>query len=162
MELWDIRDAQGMVTGRTIERGLSLGLGEYHLVVFIILRTAGRKYLISKRAENKIGAGSWETVGGSVLAGEESLEGAIREVGEEVGLKVTSQELRLLDRNFYHGKNGFILDVYLYEGHIDVTSLKLQVEEVSAVQLISEKEMMSLLDGDCFFNGPLFKVDYYQ
>lgn len=34
----------------------------------------------------------WECVGGSVLAGEDSLTGAVREVKEEVGLELAPEQ----------------------------------------------------------------------
>ena len=39
----------------------------------------------------------WENTGGAVLAGETSLEGALRELREETGLAAQPEALRLLD-----------------------------------------------------------------
>ena len=48
--------------------------------------------LISKRAENKKFGGMWECNGGSILTGETSLEGIIRELKEELGIEFSKKE----------------------------------------------------------------------
>ncbi len=161
MELWDLRDEYGEVTGHTAVRGSRLNKGDFHLVVFVILRTEDKEYLISKRVEGRPGAGMWETVGGAVVAGEDSLTGAIREVEEEVGLTLEPDELVLLERRFFNEDHPFILDVYRYEGPIDITQLKCQVEEVAEVKIVDEEEMLKLVNEGPFFNQSLYKESYY-
>ena len=53
-----------------------------------------RKALIVKRTEtNKIGAGTWEFVGGKLEFGEDLISGLRREILEETGLEVTVDRL---------------------------------------------------------------------
>ena len=86
-ELWDIYDSDRNPTGRVEPRG-RLVIGDYHLVVHIWLMNEKGEILVTQRAQNNPWGLFWETTGGSVLAGETSLQAAVREVREEVGIQV--------------------------------------------------------------------------
>ena len=94
-EEWDICDADGVPSGKTIERAdaMHLGKGMYHKVVSIYCVTPDGKILITQRSKAKSHPHRWEVTCGSVLAGESEIEGAIRELKEETGLEVTSDDL---------------------------------------------------------------------
>lgn len=88
-ELWDVYDENRNLTGKTISRKNFLsGNGKYHLVVHIWIKNSNNEWLISKRTPNKFCPLLWECTGGSVLAGESSIEGALREVKEELGISL--------------------------------------------------------------------------
>ena len=92
-ELWDIYDRNKKKTGRTAERGVDqLKEGEYHIVVTGIIINSKNEILISKRAEYKKHGGMWECNGGSILKGETSLEGILRELKEELGIQFSEKE----------------------------------------------------------------------
>lgn len=86
-EIWDITDAEGRPTGRTMEKGTPMRPGEYHLSVSVWIVNDSGEFLISRRVPGKKAApGMWEAAGGSALAGEDALTAALREVKEELGL----------------------------------------------------------------------------
>lgn len=92
-ELWDVYDCNKKKIGKTVERGPdALKEGEYHLVVNSIIINSKNEILISKRAPHKRFGLMWEFNGGSVLAGETSLEGMLREVKEELGIVFTKKD----------------------------------------------------------------------
>ena len=75
------------------ERGVyKFKKGEYHIVVTAIILNMENEILISKRADFKRYGGMWECNGGSVLAGETSLEGMLREIKEELGITFEKEE----------------------------------------------------------------------
>lgn len=119
-ELWDIYTEDRMPTGRLHERGVPIPQGDYHIVVNCWVVTGEGEILLSQRDPAKPFGNLWECTGGSVVAGEDSLLGALREVKEEVGI-----DLRGL-RPFFLGtekrRNDF-LDSWLFflEGRRDVT-----------------------------------------
>jgi len=162
MELWDVRDWQGGLKGYTAVRGDALASGDHHLVVFVILRTEDKHYLSSQRALCKPCGGMWECVGGSVTAGEDSLTGALREVGEEVGLKLTPGDLELLERQTFKDQYPFLIDVYRYTGPIDMSQLSLQEEEVADAKMVSEEEMRRVIQEGPFFNRDFFNAKYFD
>ena len=53
MEIWDLYDVNGNVTGKTLERGNLIPEGYYHLVVHIWIRNKDGKYLISRRSADR-------------------------------------------------------------------------------------------------------------
>lgn len=83
MELWDLYDKNRNPIGREHIRGNEIPDGCYHIVVHVWIRNSKGQYLISQRSANRPAFPlMWETVGGSVLKSETSLQGAIREVQE--------------------------------------------------------------------------------
>ena len=66
--------------------------GEFHVVVNVLSVDRQGNILITKRHPKKPFGGKWEVTGGSVLAGETSLHGAVRELEEETGLHAAESE----------------------------------------------------------------------
>ena len=123
MEKWDLYTKDRVKTGRSHIRGDELPEGLFHLVVHVWLKNSEGRYLISQRsADRPTFPLMWETTGGSVLMGEDSLTGAIREAKEELGIDLPPKAERLMFsrvRDWVDGRRfGDILDVweFPYEG----------------------------------------------
>lgn len=95
MELWDAYDDERQQTGEFLERGKPIPKGRYHLVVNAYIQHMDGNFLFMKRSSNKeLHPNIYECgAGGSVLAGETSLEAVHREMLEETGLQADSLEL---------------------------------------------------------------------
>lgn len=102
-EFWDIYDKNRNKTGRLAQRGVDkLKEGEYHIVVTAVILNSKNEILITQRASFKTFPLMWECNGGSILAGETSLQGIIREVKEEVGVEFKEEGavfLKTLERS---------------------------------------------------------------
>ena len=71
--------------------------GLYHLVITVWLRDSKGRFLMSLRSDKKRWCpGMWEATGGAVDHGESSLEGAVREVREELGIELNPKEGKLI------------------------------------------------------------------
>lgn len=71
------------------------------MVVHVWIRNRKGEYLILQRAADRATFPlMWECVGGFVLKGESSIEGAIREVKEEVGLDLNPEDGIRLQRHY--------------------------------------------------------------
>ena len=123
MEKSDLYTKDRVKTGRSHIRGDELPEGLFHLVVHVWLKNSEGRYLISQRsADRPTFPLMWETTGGSVLMGEDSLTGAIREAKEELGIDLPPKAGRLMFsrvRDWVDGRRfGDILDVweFPYEG----------------------------------------------
>ena len=85
-EYWDLFDENRNYLGITHKRGEHVPAGMFHLVVHAWIMDKSGHFLISQRQKGRTDELLWERTGGSVLAGETSLEGALREIKEELGL----------------------------------------------------------------------------
>ena len=95
----------------------------------------------------------WECVGGSVLKGETSLEGAIREVKEEVGLDLEEEAGRLLFSKIrgkdlkYEGKAyNDIMDVWIFEYDGELHLECATTEEVAECRWMTVSEIRKLYE----------------
>lgn len=149
MELWDLYDEHRNKLGRTHVRGEALPEDGYHLVVHVWITDGKGRYLISQRAETRPTCPlMWECVGGSVLAGEDSLTGALREAKEEVGVDLDpawGRRLFTKTRGVIGGKRfNDILDVWLffYEGAVSLADAT--TDEVRQVKWMTAAEIREL------------------
>ena len=119
-------------TGKTIEAGKPIPAGYYCCVVIIIIQNSRGDLLIQKRAKSTKFGGLYALTGGHPKAGQTSLEGAVTEIKEELGIEVNPKDLRLICARRIDEDQVFC-DVYYLRQDIDLNALKLQVEEVESV-----------------------------
>ena len=140
-ELWDIYDAAGSRTGRLQRRGDPLAPGDCHLCVHVWIQNADGRYLLTRRAPEKSGAGLWEITGGSALAGEDSLAAALREVREETGLILDPARGELLFR--FSGEH-YHCDVWRFRQEVRLADVVLQPGETCDAQLADAAAIRAL------------------
>ncbi len=153
-EIWDCYDVDRNLTGRKMRRGEPIKDGDYHLVVHACVFDSRGRMLIQKRTEDKIGwSGMWDvTMGGSAVSGETSREAAKRELLEEVGLDLDfSGKKPNLSVNYGHNFDDF----YIMRSDADISSLKLQPEEVSEVRWAERDEIHRMIGEGVFI--PYFR-----
>ena len=143
-ELWDLCDASGNATGETRLRGQPLRPGEYHKIVHVWLRRSDGAYLLSRRDESRPTDGLlWECVGGSVQAGETGRAAAVREVWEELGIRLDGAAGQLL---LHRARPEWFdyQEVWLFpwEGEADLAAAP--TAEVCAVRWVSRAELEDL------------------
>ncbi len=142
-ELWDLYSKNQNKTGLTLERGKSIPKELYHLVVSAWIVNNRGEYLISQRHPNKPYPLYWECTGGSVLAGESSLERAIREVREELGIILNDQKARLIYQTRRESTQDFY-DVWMFCVDAPITSLRLQATEVINAQWVDKEKLYDI------------------
>ena len=148
-EIWDLYNENRELLGRDHIRGEQLPPDGFHLVVHVWIRNAKGEYLISQRSANRpIYPLMWECVGGSVIKGEDSLQGAIREVKEEVGIDIEPDKGQVLFtkvRKVMEGKMfNDIVDIWLfdYDGEVDLNNAT--TDEVAQVAWMSREQIRNL------------------
>jgi len=136
-EYWDLYDRQLRPLGKTYLRDDSKRMpeGEFHIVVNILPRNSEGKILITRRHPKKRYGGFWEIPGGSVLAGEDPLDGAVRELFEETGLKVKPEELRYMGQ-IVREYSGCIHNYYIYDGDFTKKDITLQEDETVDFRIV--------------------------
>lgn len=162
-EWWDVYDFRRQKTGRGHRRGDPMHDDEYHLVVQVWIRNRRGAWLISQRAPGKSHPMEWEPTGGSVLAGESSLDGALREVREELGIALDPARGILFcsaRREKPTWENPGFLDVWVFEHDCAISELTLQQEETCAAAWATEAEIRHMMADGRFV--PMTEDPYYN
>ena len=137
MELLDVYDDLGNVTGRTVVRGdksVKLNEHEHIAVAIIFIENDKGEFLIQKTSKEK--GGYYSSTGGHIDSGETPLNTIKREVLEE-----------------------FIIFLYYIKKNIDINKVKLQKEEVDYVKYMSKDEINELIENNEMLksHGNMFK-----
>ena len=142
-ELIDILTPEGKSTGKTALKSEAHKNGWFHATAHIWFFTSDKKILLQKRAlTKKVFPGIWDiSVAGHIGAGEEVLEGAKREVFEEIGLILEDKDFIKIGTRIHQvtHENG-IQDnehhhVFIAELKTPVSELTMQPEEVAGLEL---------------------------
>lgn len=142
-ELWDLYNEKGEKTGIKHERGQPIPQGMYHLVVSAWIMNGQGQFLLSQRHPDRPYPYYWECTGGSVLAGESSLNGAVREVKEELGIELDCSTAKLLFQTQRNDTKDFY-DVWLFQADVLITALKLQATEVINAQWVNRDHLVDM------------------
>jgi len=142
MELFDILDKDGKLTGLTATKGTQLQDGHYYLGVHVYIYNSAMEFLLQQRSYDKAFLpGGWEAILEHAVAGENSMECAIRGIKEEVGLRVQN-DVRFVWRTIWE-EYRHIIDVYFVEMDFSVDDLSLEPGKVIGAKFVSKKEMLT-------------------
>ena len=145
MEYWDLYDEKRNKLNKVVQRGEKLQDDEYHIVVNAWIRNTKNEFLITQRAATKKFAFMWECTGGSALNGESSLDAAIREVKEELGINVDKSTGKLIGSTLRHYPNcPDIFDVWLFTSDVPIEEVRIQEEEVCKAMWASVDKIKEL------------------
>ena len=149
MEKWDLYTIDREKINHVITRGDDIPKDLYHLVVHVCIFNAKNQMLIQQRQIfKKDWSNMWDlTVGGSAIVGENSRQAAMREVAEELGIKIDLENKSPVITKYFSG--GFD-DIYILEKEIDISKLRLQYEEVQAVKWASIDEILDMVGSKTF------------
>lgn len=119
------------------------------MVVHVWIVNEKGAYLIAQRAADRPTYPlMWECVGGSVIAGETSSEGAVREVREEVVIDLLPESGTLLHSTVRKKVGGAafndILDVWLFPFHGEIPLWQATTDEVAAARWMTRDEIRAL------------------
>lgn len=153
MELWDVYDKSGRKTGAVKEKESEYLPGEYHLAMEAWVFNDQREILIQQRSWSRpILPGMWSLTTGRMVAGEDSRQGCVRELKEELGLSVLPQEPYFLRRIIRD--DPLIWDIYFLRRNVPAESLALQREEVAQARWVSFRQFYELLEAKRLFRYP--------
>ena len=163
-ELWDVYDEKRNKTGKLVERGnVKFEKGEFHIVVSAIILNSKKEILISQRAPHKKHSLKWECNGGSILAGETSLEGILRELKEELGLEFSKEEailLKEIKREQFEYPD--FKDIWLFRKDIDIKDIKFTDGEAIAAKWITIEEFLNMYNNGEMVRTVDFEIEEYN
>ena len=162
-EIWDIYDINRNKTGKTARRGIDkLKEGEYHIIVNAIIMNSKNEILISKRAPHKEFGLLWECSGGSILAGETSLEGMLREVKEELGLIFSKEDAKYL-KEFRRDKiPPDFKDLWLFKKDVDLKDITFPDGEAIDVKWVFIETFMKMYENKEIIPTVDFGIEEYN
>lgn len=149
LEKRDLYDKDRNLTGETIYKGEKIPEGKYINVVLVFIQNSEGKFLIQKRS--KIKNGKFATTGGHPKSGENSIQGILTEVKEEIGLDLKPEDLQLYFGGRSDTEQVFWDDYYAKIDIPDINKLQLQEEEVESVHWFTKDEIMELRNKNKFF-----------
>ena len=161
IEYWDLYNDKREKINKTIKRGDKLLDSEYHLVANAWIVNDNNEFLITQRNENKSHPLMWECTGGSALIGETTLDAAIREVKEELGINIYEKDAVLIgSKKRYYPNCPDFLDVYIFKSNVLLKNIKIQEEEINDVMWASKEKILKLyeegnFEANAFFNEVL-------
>lgn len=154
-EIWDLYNENRELLEKDHVRGEQLPIDGYHLVVHVWIRNSKGEYLISQRSANRpTNPLMWECVDGSVVKGEDSLQGVLREVKEEVGIDLLPEKGQVVLSNIKKIEFGKvvnkIVDVWLfeYDGEVDLGNAT--TDEVAQVAWMNREQIKELFEHNMF------------
>lgn len=154
-EIWDLYNENRELLEKDHVRGEQLPIDGYHLVVHVWIRNSKGEYLIAQRSANRPTFPlMWECVDGSVVKGEDSLQGVLREVKEEVGIDLLPEKGQVVLSDIKKIEFGKvvnkIVDVWLfdYDGEVDLGNAT--TDEVAQVAWMNRGQIKELFDANMF------------
>lgn len=155
IELCDLYNENREKTGVLHQRGEPMKNGYYYLVVSVWIMNNKGQYLMSQRHPDKNYPEYWECTGGFVLAGETSLQGAIREVKEELGLSLEAVNGRVIYSSRREESQDFY-DAWMFHADVSISDLTLQKSEVIDARWMKRKDI-----DDLYLTGKLHPLLFY-
>ncbi|MBR1441011.1 MAG: NUDIX domain-containing protein [Lachnospiraceae bacterium] len=165
-EVWDVYTIDRKKTGKTCIRGEQKNLGddEFHLWVMVWIKNpVTGKYLVSQRTADKdTDPLKWETVAGHSILGDTSVDAALREVYEEVGITLMAEDAKILATKValtYDGvRHNWIRDSFYFETTEEPDLKKATTKEVIQTKWLTFPEIREMYErGDCCMNmGDLY------
>ncbi len=154
-EMIDVLDENGIKTGEILTRKEVHKKGIWHRCIVVAIIDNNNQILMQQRSYKKdTNPGKWDvSVAGHISAGQTSLEAAIREVEEEVGIHLYKEDLQYIftTRNESRPKEDHIAkhfyDFYIAKiSEIDMDHITLQESEVENAKLVNKEEFKYMIE----------------
>ena len=145
MEYIDIFDYNNNPTGEIKEKTQAHEDGNFHRTAYVWIMNDKKELLLQKRsATKKSHPNFWDISGvGHIRAGETVIEGAIRELKEELGVEVKEEDLQYIAtiKSTKNPKNMEFQYVYLLNCNKEIEEYIFEDNEVSEVKYVFYKDL---------------------
>ncbi len=149
-EILDIFDENGNPTGRVKEKKQAHADGEWHKTAHIWIINSKNELLLQRRSPNKpTHPNMWDiSAAGHISAGESVLEGAVRELKEELGVSADKEQFKHLFtvKQNKNPKNREFAEVYLVKLDLPVSQYVFEDDEVAEVKYIPYKVLQRMVE----------------
>ena len=153
MEYLDVVDGNNNLTGKTEERNIIHEKGIWHREVAVWIMNEQGEILLQKRASTKKQEpNKWAICAGHIDAGETVENAILREIEEELGIKVSIEELEFLktykkqnDIPSNNIKNYNFQYMYFLKTNWKIENYKIRLEELSKIKYIPFAEFEDIV-----------------
>ena len=160
MEIIDLYTKDKQKLGKTFTRHQDTLLSnEYYLLEQAWIVNSKNEILLTKRGVKKSFGGMWEATAGHVKAGETDLDGIMREVEEEIGIKLEKNDFTFLKSLIVKQS---ILDIWLVKKDIDIKDIKLRENETIDVKYVSFNEFKEMLKNNEIIQNLSYFIEIYE
>ena len=159
MEYWDLYDSERKPLNRIHARGEAFAEGEYYVCAEVWVKNPKGQFMITKRHPDKKAGNLWEFTGGGTLAGENTLQSAVRELKEETGIDAEESDLCLFAT--YQRKNYF-LDLFLLCRDAALSDIVLQPGETVDARWASAEEIKQMIENEEFVHSVGVRFQMYK
>ena len=133
----------------------------HHIVVHSWVMDYYGNFLISQRQNGRTDELMWERTGGSVLEGESSIEGAKREVREELGIDLAEIQPVLI-KSERRDKYSDFFDAWLFVVDREKTICKIDNVEVRDFKWVDLPELKSMDNDGLLVSSSLYYEEVYE
>ena len=152
-EYFDILDENGNKTGKTKLRSDVHRDGDWHKAVHIWIINNNGEVLLQRRCATKDSNPNMLDISsaGHLSAGDDSLEGALRELKEELNLEIKPEDLQFvktLKRSSKYTEtfiNNEFDDLYIVRTDKKIEDMKFQEEEISEIMYVPYKQFKKMV-----------------
>ena len=143
MEYRDLYDENRKLTGEKIKKDDIVPKGKYYITVVVWIENSNNEFLLQINKKYNM----WATTGGHPKFGEDSLDGIVTEIKEELGIDVDRDKLKLFKT--IKTEDDFV-DLYYLKEDIKLDCITKQEEEVSLVKWFSIDKINDLISNNSF------------
>ncbi len=157
MEKWRLYTEKLEKTDIYVNKGESIPEGFFHMAVEVwIINSKGDLLLVKRSKMKKYHPNEWECIGGSAINDETFQEAAVREISEEIGIKISSDRLKECG---YEVRTKHIVMTYFLFENIQLGDLSVSKKEIESVKWYNIYEFERLLESKSFVK---FLIRRYQ
>ena len=150
MEYIDIFDENNNPTGQIKEKVKAHEEGDFHRTAHVWIINEKNELLLQKRSANKKShPNCWDISGaGHIKAGEIVIDGAIRELKEELGVEAEEKDLQYIAtiKSTKNPKNMEFAYVYLLRCNKKIEEYTFEDDEVSEVKYVLYKDLEKMVE----------------
>ena len=150
MEYIDIFDENNNPIGKIKEKRQAHEDGSFHRTAHVWILNDKNELLLQKRsASKKSHPNCWDISGaGHIMAGESAIDGAIRELKEELGVEVKDKDLQYIAtiKSTKNPKNMEFQYVYLLNCNKEIEEYIFEDDEVAKVKYVYYEELEKMVE----------------
>ena len=149
MELLDVVDENGNFTGEVMDRKKVHDLNLLHWEVAVFIININKEVLLQKRSPNKrFYPNKWGLCAGHVDSGENIYDTALREIEEEIGLKISAEDLNVLENMEVKKRETNSQITRYYYVVCDKKNFEIQTEELSEVKWFGIDDIIEMINNN--------------